>query len=160
MVYKESITILPSQQTSYTNFEHLECSVRVIDNTTTKLCVIYWLPGVTSSELSFRGFIDDFSTYLEHLVDTQGKILIVDDFNIHVDIVTSRSSQFANILEGNGLKQLVNKVLIISEITFLTLSLYTHRRSLIRESPKVLDPALCNDKNNVVKYNFTVHSIC
>ena len=51
-----------------------------------------------NKDLSFGGLIDDFSTYLEHLVDTQEEVLIVGDFNIHVDCVGIRSTQFANIL--------------------------------------------------------------
>ena len=60
VVYKENITTSPSQPTNYTNCEHLKCSMR-IDNTT-NYYVIYRPSVVTSSELSFRGFIDDFST--------------------------------------------------------------------------------------------------
>ena len=66
----------------------------------TKFYVIYQPLVVTSSELYFHRFIDDFSTYLEYLVDIQGQILIVGDVYIHGDSVGSRSSQFTYILEA------------------------------------------------------------
>ena len=101
VIYKESITILPSQQTNYTNFEHLVCSVRV-DNRV--LC--YLSTAGCNQQWTFFPWIHwCFSTYLKHLVDTHGEILTVSDFNIHVDW----SSHVANILETNDLKQHVNK---------------------------------------------------
>ena len=58
-----------------------------------------------------------------------------------------------------GLTTTTTKVLIIEETTFLTLSLHAGGSHLIRESPKVLDPALCDDRGNVFKDHFTVQSI-
>ena len=55
---------------------------------------------------------------------TQKELLVVGDFNIHVDCVGSRSSQVAFILEANGL--MFTKELITEEITFLTFILDLH----------------------------------
>ena len=38
-----------------------------VDNSSTKLCLMYWLPDVANKKVSFSGFIDDFSTHFEHL---------------------------------------------------------------------------------------------
>ena len=62
--------------------------------------------SAANKEIYFSGFIEDSSAYLEHLVEIQEEILVVGDLNVHVDCVSSRSTQFVNIL---GLKQHVNK---------------------------------------------------
>ena len=47
--------------------------------------------------------------YLERFIEVQEELLIVGDFNIHVDTVNSLSDSFTNILDANGLKQHVDQ---------------------------------------------------
>ena len=59
------------------------------------------------------------------------------------------SNQFANILEANGRKQHVNKSTYHRGNHTLDLVITRRWSCLIRESPKVLDPSLCDNKGNV-----------
>ena len=54
---------------------------------------------------SFNDFIDDFSTLLEELIVFQGNLLIVGDFNVHVDCSGGDSDKLIGLLDRYGLKQ-------------------------------------------------------
>ena len=49
------------------------------------MIVLYSPPVYNEPGLSFDDFTDDFSTFLEELIVFQVNLLIVGDFNVHVD---------------------------------------------------------------------------
>ena len=55
--------------------------------------------------IQYEEFAREWSLYLERFIEVQEELLIVGDFNIHVDTVNSLSDSFTNILDANGLKQ-------------------------------------------------------
>jgi hypothetical protein len=77
-----------------TAFESLVCSFS-INSSTILLLVIYRPPN--SSQVSF---LAEFSQFRDHLINVRGNLLIVGDFNIHVD---DQHSTFAEFLFVIGL---------------------------------------------------------
>ena len=72
------------------------CSLNII--------VIYRPPSTCINQ-----FTDEFSTLLEQLVLSSGYLLIVGDFNIHVDDVeNSESANFLALIDSFDLKQMVS----------------------------------------------------
>ena len=59
--------------------------------------------------IQYEEFALGWSFYLERFIKVQEELLIVGDFNIHVDTVNSLSDSFTNILDANGLKQDVDQ---------------------------------------------------
>ena len=104
IVYRSSFRIGPppvSFTSSY--FEHITRSFYV-NSVCVRLCVIYRPPKQSIPE-----FITEFSNYLELLSVTSGKLLIVGDFNIHVDDVKCpNASKFLSILDSFSLVQHVD----------------------------------------------------
>ena len=47
------------------------------------VCVIYPLPLYNKPGFDFDVFIDEFSSYVDHLIPHQDELLILGDFNIH-----------------------------------------------------------------------------
>ena len=54
--------------------------------------------------IQYEEFAREWSLYLERFIEVQEELLIVGDFNIHVDTVNSLSDSFTNILDANGCK--------------------------------------------------------
>ena len=104
IVYRSSFRIGPppvSFTSSY--FEHITRSLYV-NSVCIRLCVIYRPPKLSISE-----FLTEFSNYLELLSVSSGKLLIVGDFNIHVDDANCpHASKFLSILESFSLTQHVD----------------------------------------------------
>ena len=67
------------------------------------LIVLYCPPGLSTSL-----FFDDFSHYLNYVSTTPGYLLLVGDFNLHVDTSDHVAKRFVNLLQSFNLVQHVN----------------------------------------------------
>ena len=68
-----------------------------------RLIVLYRPP---SSNVSL--FFDEFANYLAHIVAASGYLLIVGDFNLHVDSQNNAGRRFTGLLHSFNLQQHVN----------------------------------------------------
>ena len=70
---------------------------------------IYRLPPSKANQLNSALFFEEFCILAEQLVVSPGNLLIVGDFNYHVDNISNLDTvKFNNILESFGLVQHVN----------------------------------------------------
>uniref|UniRef100_A0A8C5G3G3 Reverse transcriptase domain-containing protein n=1 Tax=Gouania willdenowi TaxID=441366 RepID=A0A8C5G3G3_GOUWI len=106
-IYHSSLLIYPKPKASYTSFESL---VLNLSHTESKTCqpvlfvIIYRPPGPYSE------FLSEFSDFISNLVLSSDKILIVGDFNIHVDKDSdSLSSAFMSLIDSVGFFQTINE---------------------------------------------------
>ena len=109
LIYKKDITFKDEQLTSidrFSQFELLDCCIK-INKISTRVVVVYRPPIV--GNIQYEEFAREWSLYLERFIEVQEEVLIVGDFNIHVDTVNSLSDSFTNILDANGLKQHVDQ---------------------------------------------------
>ena len=109
LIYKKDITFKDEQLTSidrFSQFELLDCCIK-INKISTRVVVVYRPPIV--GNIQYEEFAREWSLYLERFIEVQEELLIVGDFNIHVDTVNSLSDGFTNILDANGLKQHVDQ---------------------------------------------------
>ena len=105
VVHKTSLGITKEDGTHYHSFEHQEVVLKT-DNISIRLIVIYRPPASKKNKANMRIFLNDFSTLLESCVHLPGQLLIVGDFNIHVDRPDlPQVSQFCGILKCHGLRQ-------------------------------------------------------
>ena len=89
LIYKKDISfrnIVPTNE--ITQFELLDCIIKV-NKLSTRLVVVYRPPP----------------SYLEQFVEVQEELLIVGDFNIHIDSSNNESQNYLDILNANGLIQ-------------------------------------------------------
>ena len=109
LIYKKDITFKDEQLTSidrFSQFELLDCCIK-INKISTRVVVVYRPP--IAGNIQYEEFAREWSLYLERFIEVQEELLIVGDFNIHVDTVNSLSDSFTNILDANGLKQHVDQ---------------------------------------------------
>uniref|UniRef100_A0A8C5D409 Reverse transcriptase domain-containing protein n=1 Tax=Gouania willdenowi TaxID=441366 RepID=A0A8C5D409_GOUWI len=106
-IYHSSLLIYPKPKANYTSFESL---VLNLSHTKSKTCqpvlfvIIYRPPGPYSE------FLSEFSEFISNLVLSSDKILIVGDFNIHVDKDSdSLSSAFMSLIDSVGFFQTINE---------------------------------------------------
>ena len=108
IMHKDSITITSSKQCSFHSFESLECLMHTTP--TVRLITIYRPPPSRANGHTFKNFMDEISTYFEALVISTGQLLILGDFNVHIDNKQDREGvEFLNLVESFGLKQHVTQ---------------------------------------------------
>jgi len=106
-----------------TAFESLACSFSI--NSSTILLVLIYRPP-NSSHVSF---LVEFGQFLDHLINVRGNLIIVGDFNIHVDDRYSTFAEdFSSVLVSHDLVQHVNEA---THIDNHTLDLVISRSNLV-----------------------------
>ena len=102
IVLKNNIKAKIQPHEYYCSFEHLELELRATKYFV-RLIVLYRPP---SSNVSL--FIDEFASYLAHIVMASGYLLIVGDFNFHVVSQNNAGRRFTGLLHSFNLRQHVN----------------------------------------------------
>ena len=74
------------------NYTHMEGMEILADTGSLKLriAIIYRPPPSTENGLTVAGFLDDFSNFMEGYISNNGKLLMMGDFNFHVNDVAWR----------------------------------------------------------------------
>ena len=67
--------------------------------------MVYRPPPSCKHGLGYEDFAVEWASYIEQFVELQEELLIVGDFNIHVDSSNNESKGFLDILNANGLTQ-------------------------------------------------------
>jgi len=99
VIYRKSFTIKLCESTVYNSFESMELTFRSRDQLL-RVVVIYRPPST-----SFSVFNDEFSSMLESLIISPGKLLICGDFNLHVnDTNDSSGVKFLDLLDCFSLR--------------------------------------------------------
>ena len=92
----------------FSSFEHLDI-VTTCSTGSTRIVTIYRPPLSKANQLNNTLFFEEFCTLAEQLVVSLGNLLIVGDFNYHVDNISNLDTvTFNKILESFSLVQHVN----------------------------------------------------
>ena len=105
LIYKSSLCVKSVPDTSvHPSFELLHCVIR--STVTVNLAVVYRPPPSTKNKTTHQQFLAEFGLFLEHFIMTSGKLLIVGDFNYHVDDeMNSEAADFLDLLKSCDLQQ-------------------------------------------------------
>ena len=108
IVYKDCITVKPQISTKFNSFEYMECLVK-LGNNWTRVVAIYRPPPSQVNGFTVKQFINEFTQLLEILVVSQGQLLILGDFNFHLDkLYDCCTKQFLDMLSLFNLTQHVS----------------------------------------------------
>lgn len=109
LVFIENIIVQNVDSGERKSFEFSEwllqyCSYKL------RIIIVYRPPYSTAHPVMTSVFFDEFTLYLESVIMSSEPLIIVGDFNIHVDISTDPNAiQFLDLLSSMGLNQHVNK---------------------------------------------------
>ena len=107
VIYRNTIPVKQNHgsQSPQRSFELLECTISLA--TCIRLCVIY-RPERTRQQCNGTTFLEEFSEYLSSAVTSPGELLILGDFNYHVDDCRDpRARIFLQMLNDFNLNQYV-----------------------------------------------------
>ena len=129
------------------SFEHMVLPLQC-NSVSIRLAVIYRPPS-QSTKCSDGQFLTEFSDFLQLLVVMGGKMLIVGDFNIHVDVVGNATAcKFLSLLDSHGLTQ---NVLSLTHLDGHTLDLV-----ILRPSDNVVSGCVVSA---LIEDHFAVHML-
>ena len=91
----------------FKSMEYMDFKITARD-TPFRLLVIYRIQPSRKNKPTSSMFFEEFSTLLENLIDTPEYLLLMGDFNFHMDVPSDPdTSRFSDLLESAGLKQSV-----------------------------------------------------
>ena len=93
----------------------------------TRVVVVYKPPPSCKNRSKYADFDIEWASYIEQFVEVQEELLIVGDFNIHVDSSNNESQSFIDILNANGLNSKC-EIFYTSEGTHTRFSYYTRTK--------------------------------
>ena len=109
LIHRENIDVKKVKPMPNRSFEMLECLVNIPKNPITVI-VVYRPPPSQKNKLTVNIFLEEFAEYLEHLIPLTGKLLILGDFNFHIDDpFDAHATRFINLMSSFGLKQHVSE---------------------------------------------------
>ena len=108
-----------------------------VRSTRLRIVIIYRPPSSPVHPVSISTFFVEFSDYLESVVMSNEPLVLLGDFNIHVDVPTDMDAiQFRDLLDSMGLQQHVKRP---THIHGHTLDLLINRQSdvIIAKEPEI-----------------------
>lgn len=102
LIHKEGYTVKIIESGQKQSFEYLLCSV-VIQNNIVTLAMIYRPPHSEKNPCTSLMFIDDFTQFLPDILTEHKNIVILGDFNLHLEADDPDSRVFTDIVDAMGL---------------------------------------------------------
>ena len=103
IVHKNSLTVSKQSTITYNTFENMEVLLQT-GSECVRLCVVYRPPSSSKPQ-----FLEEFTKYLDELATMSGKLLVLGDFNIHMDNHADATAQdLRDLLYSFNLEQHVN----------------------------------------------------
>ncbi len=110
ILHRSNIDIATKVSVTFKSFEYMETvlkspckSVRVI--------VVYRPPPSKENRLTCKMFFEDFTVFLEQQTIANGCLLIMGDFNFHIEDASDREAmQFLELLDVNNLQQHISQI--------------------------------------------------
>ena len=92
IIHRDSCSVKSVKSPVYKSFEHMTARV-ASGSSLYHIFVIYQSPPSSANKLTFATFMSEFSEFMAEAALTKGQLLIVGDFNIHMDSDSSESEQ-------------------------------------------------------------------
>ena len=104
LLYKDSVTIKKIEDGEKESFEFAECNITNA-SFTARLVVLYRPPYSEDHPVTIATFLAEFSAFMETIILVPEPLIIVGDFNIHVDCSDNcnDASNFLDLLQSFGL---------------------------------------------------------
>ena len=105
LLFKGSLKVKLSKCSQFSTFEHAQ----YVFKSTSKcyqIFVVYRPPPSSKNKCTISSFMEEFSTFLEQSTIMTGEMLLVGDFNFHIEDPTDTNAvKFMHLIESFDLKQ-------------------------------------------------------
>ena len=109
IVFKNSFDLKLQSSLDFKSFEYMECLLKS-NGSWLRIVVVYRPPPSSQNKLTAGDFFEEFPILLEKLATASGELIMIGDFNFHVESGDSRDAlKFLDILDNFGLKQHVDR---------------------------------------------------
>lgn len=109
LLYRSSFKVTLNKKQATKSFEYMDLDV-VSGGRSLKLVVIYRPPPSGKNRLRNADFIQEFTNFMEPYVVSPGHLLVVGDFNIHVDDPSNVTTvQFTDLINTLDIEQHVQQ---------------------------------------------------
>ena len=106
LLYRDFLSVTKVDGGEKESFEYSEWIVQFTSSQYMRIIVLYRTPYSEKHKVTISTFFTEFSNYLETVVMSKEPLLILGDFNIHVDVAENLDSiKFLDMLESVGLQQ-------------------------------------------------------
>ena len=106
MLVRRQFKVTKIQFADFRSFEDIQVLLKSIGNLNLRLVNIYRPPPSPANGLSIPLFLDEFRTFLEQCILTPEPLMLVGDFNFHIDRQTDcDAKRFVSILDSFDLVQ-------------------------------------------------------
>lgn len=136
-IYRDSLNIAKGNCGQTESFEFSEWIVKSTGSCNVRLIILYRPPYSDNHRVPVNVFLNEFSRYMESIVLSKEHLLLVGDFNFHVDVASDVDARkFLDLIDSLGLKQHVDKP---THIHLHTLDLVITRTTstIIQSVPRV-----------------------
>lgn len=107
-VFRSCFSIKLQSYRKFISFEYIELLL-TSESKTLRIVIVYRPPPSTNNGLTPTILFDEFSTFLEQYITIPGSLLMVSDFNFHVDTCDSEYvTTFLQLLDVFNLNQNTN----------------------------------------------------
>ena len=109
ILHRSNIDIATKESVTFKSFEYMETVLRSPCKSV-RVIAVYRPPPSKENRLTCKMFFEDFTVFLEQQTITNGCLLIMGDFNFHVeDVSDSEAMQFLELLNVNNLQQHISQ---------------------------------------------------
>jgi len=88
LLYKDSLRVTKVRNGEEESFEYCELLVQISSSRKIGAVIVYRPPFSENHRVSMGTFLCEFSSYMESIILSNDHLLILGDFNIHMDVST------------------------------------------------------------------------
>lgn len=106
LLYRDYFKVAKVRNGEEKSFEYCELLVQASTSCKIRVVIVYRPPYNENHRVSMGMFINEFSNYMDSIILSKEQLLILGDFNIHLDDSTNADTKiFIDLLESLGLEQ-------------------------------------------------------
>ena len=141
LIYNKNLSVRKQTDLKFVSFEAMEVLLKSSEHSV-RIVVLYRLHPNKKISLSVSKFYEEFTHLLEYLTVSLGKLMLLGDFNFHVDS-PDKDSQAAKFLEMLDLHNLTQHIIVPTHRSNHTLDLIiTRKDENVIDNYEVHDPCL------------------
>ena len=104
LLYKDSLQVTKVHNSEKESFEYCELLVQISSSRQIR-AIIYRTPHSEDHRVRKGAFLSEFSSFMESIILSKDHLLILGDFNIHMDVlIDAYTVKFMDLLESLGLE--------------------------------------------------------